>query len=49
MRHFRKAMESVRPTVTDDIMSYYEEIEEQFRGGSRDQFGERRDGRIGFQ
>ena len=49
MRHFRKAMESVRPTVTDDIMTYYEEIEEQFRGGSREQLGERRDGRIGFQ
>ena len=49
MRHFRKAMESVRPTVTDDIMTYYEEIEEQFRGGAREQFSERRDGRIGFQ
>ena len=49
MQHFRRAMESVRPTVTDDILSYYEEIEDQFRGGGRDQLGERRDGRIGFQ
>jgi len=50
MQHFRKAMESVRPTVTDDIMDYYADIEDQFRGGgSRDQLGERRDGRIGFQ
>jgi len=49
MQHFRRAMESVRPTVTDDIMDYYAEIEDQFRGGGRDQLGERRDGRIGFQ
>ena len=49
MQHFRKALESVRPTITDDIMSYYEEIEEQFRGGGRDQLGDRRDGRVGFQ
>ena len=49
MQHFRRAMESVRPTVTEDIMNYYNEIEDQFRGGGRDQLGERRDGRIGFQ
>ncbi|MFA1611950.1 CDC48 family AAA ATPase [Halobellus rubicundus] len=49
MRHFRKAMESVRPTITDDLMEYYEEMQEQFKGGSSERLGERRDGRIGFQ
>ncbi|OYR40746.1 MULTISPECIES: CDC48 family AAA ATPase [unclassified Halorubrum] len=47
MKHFRRAMESVRPTVNDDILSYYEEIEKQFGGGGetlRDTGG-----RIGFQ
>jgi transitional endoplasmic reticulum ATPase len=47
MKHFRRAMESVRPTVNDDILSYYEEIEQQFGGGGetlRDTGG-----RIGFQ
>jgi transitional endoplasmic reticulum ATPase len=49
MRHFRKAMESVRPTINDDLMDYYERMEDQFKGG-RDQFAERRSGgRIGFQ
>jgi transitional endoplasmic reticulum ATPase len=49
MRHFRKAMENVRPTITDEILDYYEQMEEQFRGGGREGFAERRDGRIGFQ
>ncbi|NUE03485.1 CDC48 family AAA ATPase [Halorubraceae archaeon YAN] len=49
MRHFRKAMESVRPTINEDIMSYYEDIEQQFKGGGSDRFREQRDGRIGFQ
>jgi transitional endoplasmic reticulum ATPase len=49
MRHFRKAMESVRPTITDDLMDYYEQMEDRFKGGGREQFAERRDGRIGFQ
>ena len=48
MRHFRRAMESVRPTITDDILSYYEEIEEEFRGGGRDAVRDT-GGRIGFQ
>ncbi|MFC6835521.1 CDC48 family AAA ATPase [Halomarina ordinaria] len=47
MRHFRTAMESVRPTITDDIRSYYEDIADQFRGGQRTP--ERQSGRIGFQ
>ncbi len=49
MRHFRKAMESVRPTINENIMSYYEDIEQQFKGGGSDRFREQRDGRIGFQ
>jgi len=47
MKHFRAALESVRPTVNEDIISYYEEVEEQFQGGGdglRDTGG-----RIGFQ
>ncbi len=47
MRHFRRAMEAVRPTITDDLMSYYEQVEEEFKGGARDQITG--GGRIGFQ
>jgi transitional endoplasmic reticulum ATPase len=48
MRHFRQAVDTVRPTITDDILDYYERMEEEFRGGSsvQDQTGS---GRIGFQ
>ncbi|MGM0590394.1 MAG: CDC48 family AAA ATPase [Halobacteriota archaeon] len=49
MRHFRKALETVRPTITDDLMDYYERIADQFKGGGRDQLTERSSGRIGFQ
>jgi transitional endoplasmic reticulum ATPase len=50
MRHFRQAMENVRPTITDDIMDYYEQIEEQFKGGGGESFaGRGSGGRIGFQ
>jgi len=50
MRHFRQAMENVRPTITDDIMDYYEQIEEQFKGGGGESFaGRSGGGRIGFQ
>jgi transitional endoplasmic reticulum ATPase len=49
MRHFRKALESVRPTITDDLMDYYERMEDEFKGGGRESFAEGRDGRIGFQ
>jgi transitional endoplasmic reticulum ATPase len=48
MRHFRQAVESVRPTITDEIIDYYERMEEEFKGGSTIQ--ERTGGgRIGFQ
>ncbi|WP_254863414.1 CDC48 family AAA ATPase [Halovivax gelatinilyticus] len=50
MRHFRQALENVRPTITEDILEYYEQIEEEFRGGStRDPVTGRRGSRIGFQ
>ncbi|ERG95398.1 CDC48 family AAA ATPase [Haloquadratum walsbyi] len=50
MRHFRKAMESVRPTITDDLMNYYEDMQEEFKGGTQSRLpGGRQDGRIGFQ
>jgi len=51
MRHFRQAMENVRPTITDDIMDYYERIEEQFKGGGGGEglAGRGSGGRIGFQ
>ncbi|MFA9516458.1 CDC48 family AAA ATPase [Halopenitus sp. H-Gu1] len=49
MKHFRRAMESVRPTITEDIMSYYEDVEKQFKGGGQKAIGERGSGRIGFQ
>lgn len=48
MRHFRTAMDGVRPTITDDIRDYYEEMEQEFRGGSPDP-DRRRSGRLGFQ
>ena len=49
MQHFRRAMESVRPTITDDLMDYYEEMKDQFKGGGGESLAERRSGRIGFQ
>jgi transitional endoplasmic reticulum ATPase len=48
MRHFRQAMENVRPTVTDDIREFYEQMEDEFRGGGPDP-DRHRGGRIGFQ
>jgi transitional endoplasmic reticulum ATPase len=48
MRHFQKAMESVRPTITDDILDFYERMKEEFKGsaGPADRTP---GGRIGFQ
>jgi transitional endoplasmic reticulum ATPase len=47
MRHFRSAMDRVRPTITDDIRDYYEQIEDEFRGGGPEP--QQHGGRIGFQ
>ena len=48
MSHFRKAIESVRPTITEDLMSYYEEVEKEFRGSAKSQL-DRGGPRHGFQ
>ncbi|MFC7187637.1 CDC48 family AAA ATPase [Halorubrum yunnanense] len=48
MKHFRRALESVRPTINDDILAYYEEVEEQFKGGSGNAIRDT-GGRVGFQ
>ncbi|MFQ6118869.1 MAG: CDC48 family AAA ATPase, partial [Methanosarcinales archaeon] len=32
MRHFREAMKKVRPTVSDDLMDYYNRLHEKFKG-----------------
>jgi transitional endoplasmic reticulum ATPase len=48
MRHFRGALDQVRPTVTDDIRSYFEDMEDRFKGG-QDRMERRQGGRIGFQ
>jgi transitional endoplasmic reticulum ATPase len=49
MRHFRQAMENVRPTVTDDIRDYFERMAEDFKGGGPEPQRGRSGGRIGFQ
>jgi transitional endoplasmic reticulum ATPase len=49
MRHFRAAMESVRPTITDEIRDYYENVADEFEGGAAQARERRSGGRIGFQ
>jgi len=49
MRHFRKAMENVRPTITDDLMDYYDRVEEQFKGSQTPDSGRKGGEHIGFQ
>ena len=49
MRHFRQAMDSVRPTITEDILDYYEQIKDEFTGGTAEPGRGRRESRIGFQ
>ena len=49
MRHFRQAMEQVRPTITEDLMEYYKRMEREFRGGAPDSTLGREPSRIGFQ
>ncbi|MFB6188836.1 MAG: AAA family ATPase, partial [Halapricum sp.] len=49
MKHFRSALESVRPTINDDIREYFERMEDEFRGGGREMDRQRGSGRIGFQ
>jgi transitional endoplasmic reticulum ATPase len=49
MKHFRQAIDNVRPTVDDDIREYFEQMEDQFRGGGAEPDRRRGSGRIGFQ
>jgi len=49
MSHFRKAMENVRPTITDDLMDYYDQVEEQFKGSQAPDTSRRGGEHIGFQ
>ncbi|MDI9394457.1 MAG: CDC48 family AAA ATPase [Euryarchaeota archaeon] len=35
MRHFKEALKKVKPTITENIAKFYENIEEQFKGGQR--------------
>ncbi|MFB6140891.1 MAG: AAA family ATPase, partial [Halosimplex sp.] len=49
MRHFRQALDNVRPTITDDIRDYYEQMEEEFKSGGNRGQQRRSGGRIGFQ
>ena len=48
MQHFRRALDDVRATVTEEIRDYYERMEEEFRG-SGPEADRTRGGRIGFQ
>jgi transitional endoplasmic reticulum ATPase len=49
MRHFRNAMENVRPTITDEIMDYFERMKDEFKSGTPEPADRRSGGRIGFQ
>ncbi|MFB6284739.1 MAG: CDC48 family AAA ATPase [Halobacteria archaeon] len=49
MSDFRQALEKVRPTITDEISEYYEEIKEEFEGGNAAVQDGRRESYIGFQ
>ena len=49
MPHVRSALEKVRPTITDEIMEYYDEMKEEFEGGNAQVRTGRRDSYIGFQ
>ncbi len=49
MRHFRRGMEDVRPTITEDLMEYYDRVEEQFKGSQNPETRREKGGHIGFQ
>jgi transitional endoplasmic reticulum ATPase len=49
MPHVREALDKVRPTITDDIMEYYEEMRDEFEGGNAEMRSGRRDSYVGFQ
>ncbi len=48
MRHFRKALDSVRPTMTADLLKYYHTIQDEFKGSTGLPTSAQRT-RVGFQ
>ena len=49
MSHFREAMKTVRPTITTEILDYYDRIEDEFAGGTAEPARRRETSRIGYQ
>ncbi|MFB6193665.1 MAG: AAA family ATPase, partial [Halobaculum sp.] len=49
MRHFEQAIDGVRPTVTEDIKDYYEDVQEEFKSGTGERLRRDTGGPIGFQ
>ncbi len=35
MRHFKEALKKVRPALAEDMLEYYEKLQEQFKGGTK--------------
>ncbi len=35
MKHFRDALKKVRPALAEDMLEYYEKLQEQFKGGTK--------------
>jgi len=35
MRHFKDALKKVRPALAEDMLEYYEKLQEQFKGGAK--------------
>jgi len=35
MRHFNEALKKVRPALADDMVEYYQKLQEQFKGGTK--------------
>ncbi len=48
MRHFRRALDSVRPTINEELLEYYENVEDEL-GGTTDRSQQGGVGELGFQ
>jgi transitional endoplasmic reticulum ATPase len=35
MKHFRDALKKVRPALAEDMVEYYQKLQEQFKGGTK--------------
>jgi transitional endoplasmic reticulum ATPase len=49
MAHFQSALEDVRPTVTEDLLEYYDQVEEELTGGTGPAVGRDQERHLGFQ